>query len=176
MRLRATCTETAIYHLFDPDYVWNNGTRQEIYLQEGGLGGAYTDISDGTTGRYGQATTVPDTFHNLAYDGKWYTIINGNLYRSTDLVGTGGTFTNLGNAQVGGGVDNLAYDNGVFYHFYISGSTVQLWSSTNPVSFGWSKLTDTSLLPTQADGLAVHDGVFYAIDSNNGWNIPRLPI
>ncbi|MDC1162336.1 thrombospondin type 3 repeat-containing protein, partial [Tenacibaculum sp.] len=166
---------TPVYHVFDPDFTYFNGTNLDVFLQENGIASSYVDIQNDGVNPFGQPTNVVDDFNNLAYDdGIWYIIRGGNLWQSNDLVTNGGTFTNLGNAQVPAGVDNLAYDNGTFYHLFDNAGTVEIYSSTNPVGTGWTLMCTTSLTPTQADGLAVHDGVFYAMDSLAGVAFTQL--
>ncbi|NBC02690.1 MAG: DUF4347 domain-containing protein, partial [Bacteroidetes bacterium] len=153
-----------VYHLFDLGGTPGSGNNLSIYLQEDGLWSPFINVNPESSELFVE-TNATDSFNNLAYDdGKWYYLDNGDLYFTDDIVNT--DFTLLSSGVVGAQIDNLAYDNGTFYHFFYrtATNTVELYSSTNP-SVGWSKVCDTELSQDQMEGIAVHDGVFYAMET-----------
>lgn len=135
-----TINNFPVYHLFDSDYVANNGTLMSLYKQTNGIGSAFVcpdPDNCNTSGTPFTNTNLPDTITNLAYDdGKFYSLQNGNLMYTSNLVTT--PFASLGNAQVGAGVANLAYEDGMFYHWFNNSGTLTLYQSTNPVANAWS--------------------------------------
>ena len=139
----------AIYHLYDPSTPLSSGDFNNIYLQDNSINSSsYVDVEN-NGGNSWATTTLLDDINNLAYDdGVFYYLSGGDLYTFTDVTGSA---TNLGDANLGSGVDNLAYDNGTFYHLFNSSGTIQLYSSTDPLS-GWTLEGNTSLSAAQMDG------------------------
>ncbi|UUV22321.1 GEVED domain-containing protein [Paenimyroides aestuarii] len=168
-----TINNEPLYHLFDgtasntTDGLW-------LYKQTDGVGTTYVcPAGTGCPTNGGVPYTVANNITattNLAYDdGKFYVINSAGRLLYTNNITTG-TFTDLGNANVGGGQKNLGYDNGVFYHWFNNSGTPVLYSSTDPVTNSWTNMgTLTGLALTFADGgrnyalvdMAVHDGVYY---------------
>lgn len=170
------CVDThinpVVFHLFAPD----DSDVLEIYKQnelQGSFVCPHTQCHTNYAGELCAYTSIPKSNNvtNLAYDdGNYYVVDNsGNLLFTDDIIA--GNFTSLGNANIGsGGYKNLGVDNGVFYHWWSSGSQITLYSSTDPVNTGWTSMGTVNgrSLTYTTDGrtyhlrdIAVHESVFY---------------
>lgn len=170
----STINNVALFHLFDSN---KSSTTDFLRLyKQYTVGGTFVCPSgtscpaDGVGLPYTQTNINGALPTNLAYDdGKYYVIdASGNLLFTDDIVN--GSFTNLGNAQVGSGYKNLAYDNGIFYRWFNNGVNLELYRSTDPVGLGWIKQGNITGRTEQltASGyyyelkdIAVYNGVFY---------------
>lgn len=167
-------TNPVVFHLFHP----NHGVSNDFLrlFKQNDIAGDFvcpdTQCSAGPTGQLYKPTNISalNNVDNIAYDnGNYYVVDNaGNLLFTDDIITA--NFTNLGNANIGsGGYKNLGVDNGVFYHWWASGSQIRLYSSSNPVS-GWTLMgaVNGRSLTYMTGGrtyhlrdIAVHEGVFY---------------
>ena len=178
-----TINTMPLFHLFDLDpYSTSDGI--QLYKQLDGVGSAFvcptTDCSTNPLGQLYKTTNIYQYTTNLAYDDGRYYVVNssGNLLFTDNIVV--GNFTNLGSANIGSGFKNLAYDNGMFYHWKRVGSTndITLYSSPNPVSVAWTLMGTVTSRPFayssggynyELKDIAVNDGnfmfMYYATNS-----------
>lgn len=177
-------TNHPVYHLYDPNE-FSSTNFLDLYKQLDGIGSTFVcpviNCSVNPLGAYYKTTNIAGSITNLAYDdSKYYTVdAAGNLLYTTDIIA--GNFTNLGSANLGTGFKNLAYDNGIFYHWKRVGEVITIYSSPNPVTTAWTLMgtvinrtyTITSGGYTfQLVDMAVDDGVFYFMYHNTSDFIP----
>ena len=129
-----------VYHLYDlkpadsTNPLW-------LYKLKNGIGSGFIypngDNASAPNGEIYFTTNIIGSVDNLAYDdGKYYTInAAGDLLYTNDIMNV--NFASIGNAQIGTGYKNLAFDNGVFYHWKYISSVLTLYRSTDPVNNGW---------------------------------------
>ncbi|GAB0155288.1 hypothetical protein CHRYSEOSP005_05490 [Chryseobacterium sp. Alg-005] len=167
-------TNHPVYHLYDDNISSTNFL--DLYKQLDGIGSTFVcPVINCSVNPYGslyKSTNITGSVTNLAYDdSKYYTVdAAGNLLYTNNIIN--GTFTNLGNANIGTGFLNLAYDNGIFYHWKRVGTTnaFTLYSSPDPTTVPWVLMgTVNGRVYSFTSGgytyelkdMAVDDGVFY---------------